>query len=237
MKASLVVLFVVTLGGVGGIALQQHSLAQLRSENLQLREKARAADRLRQENSELASLRDTHAELIRLREETRDLHRLRNEIRRLTEQATELPALRTENASLRSASSVRSDGNVQERSSAATALTLDQMKPLGTATPEATLQTFFWAVREADHATLLNCLTPDAQARISTRSGDQLDTDLQNLRTQLRSLRVAARKQVAADLIELGVEVFPDGADAPETVSLPFQRSDNEWRLDFAPLP
>ena len=92
-------------------------------------------------------------ELAQLRRESADLPRLRNEIRQLRRQVEELDRLQAENERLRSPAPAANE-----------ALPIANA---GLATPATAIQTFLWALRQADADRLLMCLELPAGLAVS----------------------------------------------------------------------
>jgi hypothetical protein len=119
--------------------------------------------KLRDDSTEhIAAAPDTRSseeEKSRLKEEARDLLKLRNEVRQLRNQAKDLPGLRAENERLQKAAhgSSPAQAPVPTPEGFTGRETLANM---GTATPGAAVQTYFWAMREQNVQSYLQTVSP-----------------------------------------------------------------------------
>lgn len=139
--------------GTGAVLWQQHSWSNLRhgQANRFLSEKAT--------NWEVGALQ---SEIITLREQTRDLPKLRNEVSQLRARRAELVAARAENARLLE---VKRTGAMLPREIPPGFIAKEQLQNAGYATPEAAVETFFWAMRESRLDLMLQSLSPNHRDR------------------------------------------------------------------------
>jgi len=156
--------------GVGTPLLLQHSrLARLDAELAALRAQAAEAETLRAENTRLSQIAVDAGELDNLRRDKAELLRLRGEVTRLREQAATVarpPATATQR--------VR-----RERTAPPSPLAgqpgyvpAEQFANAGLATPEAALQTFFWALENPVGGRLLKTLVlPEEVQQALAKSG------------------------------------------------------------------
>ena len=93
-----------------------------------------------------------------------ELLRLRNEVSQLTRRERELAGVQSENerlrtqvASARTNTATHLPANIFRKSAA---------RNMGRATPDATLETFLWAIRNRDLPVFLDCFTPEAATQI-----------------------------------------------------------------------
>lgn len=227
LKLTIVVLAVL---GLGGVLLRQKALSTVRAENQRLTTASEEAKRLASENATIARIRVENQELQVLRTEIRDLHKLRNEVRQLREQAKALPSVRTENERLRasvSRSATKSAPAVDSRPS----FTLDTLNFAGYATPEATLQTMFWAAKQGDFDAAMKCFSDEARKEILGESPEDARRGIEEMLKQYKGFRIAARKVISADEIQLGIQLNKEGDDTPAEETLPFKLVGGEWRL------
>lgn len=226
LKLTIVVLAAL---GIGGVLLRQNALSTVRAENQRLTTATEEVRRLASENASIARIRAENQELQTLRVEIRDLHKLRNEVRQLREQAKGLPSVRTENERLRatvSRSATKSAPAVDSRPS----FTLDTLTFAGYATPEATLQTMFWAARQGDLDAAMKCFSDEARKEIVGESPDDVRRGMEEMVKRFQGLRIAARRVISADEIQLGIQLS-QGNDTPEEETIPFKLVGGEWRL------
>jgi hypothetical protein len=140
---------------------QARRISQLQRENRMLRGEIQAGGQ--EANSKVANAQAAlDEELTRLRAEAREVHKLRNEMSQLRVERSESEKLRAENQRLKTAS-------ISDGSSAVQAVQQPEFFAkenwifAGHATPEATVQTFLWAMREGDLKTLQAGVTAEAQ--------------------------------------------------------------------------
>lgn len=137
---------------------QRKMVAQFRQQNESLVQAKEEATRLALENEALPKLRAASTG-GRTGDSSTDLLRLRNEVRQLRGQQPELDRLRAENGRL--AAEISSGiASSQKLSDMEGFVAKESWSNTGFDTPEATVQTFFWAIREGDLARMAECMTP-----------------------------------------------------------------------------
>ena len=226
MKSMHKILCTLLIAGVAaGVFLQNVTLAKARKANLELRDLNQEAQQLARENAEIERLRAEFQEIEKLRNETKEIHRLRNEVRRLREQKPEWDNLRAENQRLRTRA-----GPVSRPSSrapeSASLITNELLSDAGLGSPEATLRTFFWAMREGNLEKIRNCFSPDTPGELIPNGA---------MMPGFKGFRVVARQVVSADLLKLGIQISADGENSPSELTLPLKRVGSEWKVDLAP--
>src|SRR5437879_1729117 len=155
MKPSLKIISVALLAAAGcGALLQRSALSNVRQENDKLSGESDEVRRLARENAEIERLSAENQEIEKLRLETRDLHKLRNEVHQLRERKPELERLRAENQRLHAATQQRSPSSA---AAPASLVPKETLSDAGFGSPEATLQTFLWAVREGNLEKMRRC--------------------------------------------------------------------------------
>jgi len=226
MKSTTVrVICVLTLAGAAcGVFAQRHVLSRLRVVNGQLRQSGPEVQRLTAEHAEIDRLRAEVEEIEKLRHETRELHKLRNEVRQLREQKPEWDKLQAQNQKLRAGSEPA--GQPASRApDPASLLAKEVLSDAGFGSPEATLRTYFWAMREGNMEKMRSCFSPDISKEIISDGPG----------SAFKGFRVVAKKVLSSDDVKLGIQFFAEqGAPAVEFV-LPFKRVDGEWKLSMAP--
>lgn len=178
------------------ITWQRNTLAQLRRQNETLLQAKEEAARLAFENEDLPKLRasfngqagDVSTELLRLR----------NEVRQLRAQLPEWDRLRGENERL--AAEINSGITAPQKLSELEGFVAkESWSNAGFDTPEAALQTFFWAAREGDLARVAGCLPANDGQYLAalTQPGHEKERDemLNDLRqmTQGTGLRIVEK--------------------------------------------
>jgi hypothetical protein len=176
---------------------QRKTLAQLRQQNETLLQAKEEAARLALENEELPKLRAA-SNGSQTDAASTDLLRLRNQVRQFRAQQLELDRLRGENERL--ASEINSGITAPQKLSELEGFVAkESWSNAGFDTPEAALQTFFWAAREGDLACVAGCLpAKDGQYLAAlTQPGHEKERDemLNDLRqmTQGTGLRIVEK--------------------------------------------
>jgi hypothetical protein len=148
---------VLVAGLLAGIAWQRNTVTRLQKQNETLRPAQEEAVRLELENAELPKLRAMVAEQPQSVGVSPELLRLRNEVRQLRLQRSESDRLKMENE--RIATEIRSGiASQQKLSEMEGYLAKESWSNAGFDTPEAALQTYFWAMREGNIARFVECL-------------------------------------------------------------------------------
>jgi hypothetical protein len=133
---------------------QRSALASLRRQSRVLQSAQEEAGRLVLENRELSQLRAKTNTTGDSGGVSLELLRLRNEVGQLWAQRSEWEALKAANERL--AEDIRS-GNVQDFSKMEGFVAKEAWNDAGFGSPEAVLQTFFWAMREANIPRIAQC--------------------------------------------------------------------------------
>jgi hypothetical protein len=173
---------------------------------------------------------DQNAEIQSLAEATKDLPRLRNEVRQLRQQKPELERLKGENAQL--AAQVASGANRPKLAQMEGYVAKEKWTQAGFATPEATVQSFFWAVANKDVGALAECMAGDARKSMeqeiqrSIAKGKQFEEQFEPF-TKMQGFRIAEQKQLSDDKIELSVQAAAGGHAMPMRLQL----IDGQWKL------
>jgi hypothetical protein len=206
---------------VAVLVTERHQFTELSRQNEALQAQQRDALELQRENVTLRGNAIDVEEVSRLRLANQDLLKLRNEVGLLRKQKQDLDRLQLENQKL------AKDLN-EPKTNAGGATPGFQKSALfnaGHATPEKTLVTLLWAMREANLDALRNCFTPDLSAKFK----EQTDEDLINLCRQtmreLTSFEIIGRTNVTADEVLLGVKT------ATEESLVPMVRVGGLWKL------
>lgn len=217
-----------------GVAfLQRNTIATLRQEHETLLAAKAEADQLAAESGELASSTVSPANLEALRVAHGELLSLRNEAHQLRGQQKELDALRSENQRLAA----------QIRQGVAPAKSITEMEGFvakeswanaGLATPEAALQTFFWAMREGNVQQVLACMCPREQDQLMKElerapedERQKMVADL-SLLTRGKGYRITDRKENSEDQVTVGLQFVIHG----QITRLPLKRYGQEWRIE-----
>ena len=237
MKPRLKIICALLLAGaVAGTWVQRSALSKMRADNQLLREQSRETQRLAGENANLDRLREEIREVEQLRNETRELHKLRNEVRQLRERKSDLAKLRAQNQQLRARTN-RDGGPTSRAADARPLVTKELLADAGWSSPEAALETFFWAFRERNAQKIRACFSDEPDVTLREQTDEQVLAGDAPLMATFKGFQIVARKVVSADEIKLGFRVIQSTAQG-ESVSrdsldmaLPFKRVGNEWKI------
>ena len=162
-----------------------------------------------------------------------DLPKLRNEVRKLREERRELERLQAENERLAVALKMAPQTGAMYMLEAEGFVPKEKWVRAGFAMPEMTIHTFFWAVANKDVATLAECTTGKARKSMEQALQQSLDQGGKAFEEQfaplanMQGFRVAERKRLAEDKIELGIQAAPGGRVMPMRLQL----ENGEWKL------
>jgi hypothetical protein len=172
-----------------------------------------------------------------LREETRNLARLRNEVTQLRRQQAELAAARTENDELLKA---KETGPAIRRKTPSGFRSREQLQNAGYATPEAALETLFWAMREGNAEVAMQSLPPDhsqrlrferltAENKIEKRAEmeEQFRSEQLNTMKNFTDFAIAHREQPSPDAVVLHLR----SSITTNTMKFQLQRFGDEWKI------
>jgi hypothetical protein len=226
----------IALVGLLLIGLQHQQLGQLRDENVMLQQASAEADQLKAdlEKSTGNEAQDA-AEIDRLREENRDLLKLRNEVNQLRDTRVQFEKVSAENRRLLLVARSAPRPQTKDAAMKPILIRVDNLSNRGLNTPEDTLQTFYWALRDGNNQTLQRCLTPHFSGPA------QVDG--------IVSIEIVARRDVDATTVQLGIQIqeapIPEGYDSFRHVIIPARQAGpgrkfivtlilqgGEWRLD-----
>ncbi len=224
--------FVVIIATVGGAFWwESATVGKLRTQNEQLRASKEEADRLRLENRELQN--EEFAPASRMSSEERlELLRLRNEVRQLRAESPQLEKLGEENQRL---ADELTSGKITPRRLVNLEGTVarEDWRHAGFATPEAAIQTFFWAMASRNIEAVFQSVGPDTSAGFRSAMLEDPDEFREsflkdNPFARASGFRIVTRTNVNDDKLRLEVQLAADGM----TVLFPLRRVGNEWRVE-----
>src|SRR5260221_5890653 len=143
------------------VVLQLSAISKTREENRGLRQDRDESARLERENESIPELRNQIVEIAGLQSANGDLMKLRNEVQQLRSQAPLLANLRAENQRLTFEVNSMAEGKVPLLSEMEGYVAKGAWSNAGFASPEAAMQTFFWALREGQFDQIAGCFSPD----------------------------------------------------------------------------
>lgn len=221
----------VLAGLLAGTFLQQTSLSRLRAENQQLLDQSKEAQRLTRQNADVERLRQENAEAQRLRYDTAELHRLRNEVRQLRQRKPDLDAIQVENRRLRAAPGPATGSTAPAPD--APLVAREALGDAGLTSPEAAMQTFFWAIRERNAQRIRACFSDEGASKLRDQSDQEILEGAGHMMDTFKGFQIVARKAVSADEVKLGIRITAEGATPPQEMALGFKRVGNEWKLSM----
>ena len=207
---------VALVGMIVAITLRQQAIARLRQENRELAIAVQEVNRLRSENADFPRLQTAQAEVVELRRGLDDLPRLRNEVRQLKRQTGELAALRAENQRLQAPAT---------NSPVTPFIAADAMVDRGQASPESTVETFFWAVARGNAERALDCLYHEPGS--PPRTAEMAKGMLANFPANFPGFRVLSSQRTAPDHAIVSIQTVVGGETAP----MPLILVDGKWVL------
>ncbi len=229
MKRFTVILAVLSLLGTGGILWQRRGLSDLRANKPApgFQSLGAAVD-----SNQRAAL---ESEVVALKSETKDLARLRNEIGQLRTEQNEWANVRAENERLADA---KRTGAPVPREVPPGFISREQLRNAGYETPESTVETFFWAMREGNYEAVMQSfalgnreranfenLSPENRAKEASDFKQRIS---QRMMQQFNDFSVAGREDISADTVVLHVR----SSVSTNTLQHRLKRVGQEWKLD-----
>jgi hypothetical protein len=215
-RSTITVGFAVLCGAaLWGILAQGRQVSELRAEE-QRRESERQATN--------ASASETIS--VPTPEVPRELLQLRAEVARLSQRQREMGGAQKENEKLRLQLENRRTNSASLKATGAGYIRMSDAKWLGCNTPEDTLQSAFWAMRNHDLEKYLDALEPDVAAAIredeSRSAGDFFKG-----KVIPPLFRIKGEQQIEKGFVEVQVEISPD----IDPISFALRQVDGQWKL------
>jgi hypothetical protein len=241
MNAKRVMLSVLcATAGVGvavWLAVEYQGRLRLGEENKALRQQLDQIAGLVAENERLSNLvAQANSSQSLPDERLKELLRLRGEVGVLRQQSKELEALREKNRQARAA--LDSGHKPQDANVAGAAATADYWPRgswafAGYASPEAALQSFFWAANKGDVKTLQGGITDDIQKEVARdlegKSESEASAKAMEVVASLKSVRVLDREVQANDTVVF-TAAFED-ENGTQTNKARMTKIGNEWKF------
>jgi hypothetical protein len=219
----------VLAAAVGAAWVQKSSISKLREQNAEVRQQLEAAPK---NPSAMPSTADDE-EVQNLTEATRDLPKLRNEVRQLRQQKPELERLRNENVRL--AAQIASSTNRPKLAEMEGYVPKEKWTLAGFATPEATVQSFFWAIANQDISSVVQCMAPKMKQQFEREfAGKSIEEQQKALADgmaafgRMSGFRVAETQHVSENKVMIAIQAAAGG----HLMRLPLERVGNEWKLN-----
>jgi len=233
----------VVAGAATLFVMQRQAEGELRAQNQALRQQLEQSSQLAAENERLSNLVAQAAATQRLPDsQLSELLKLRGEVGRLRQQAKEVEALREAN---RQATAALAAG--QNTLGASTApepastdfWPRDSWQFLGYATPDAALQSQFYAARQGDLKTFMSYTTGEILERMQKdmegKSEAEMIAKLNREMQNLKSVRILNR-QTLPDGTVLLTASFDAGTRMQES-GLILKKVGNDWKIASKPSP
>jgi hypothetical protein len=154
-----------------------------------------------------------------------ELLRLRNEVSQLMERKKGLASLASENQALQARLAAKGTNNSGGLPPGY--LRTKEAQWAGTASPENTLQSFLWALRNRDQTNLVRLMTPESARRISDQMGDGAGRFFDDAPPGARLFQQETNPDGS---IEAQVEVIPGER---EGAKIRFRQINGEWKMDL----
>jgi len=215
------------MSGTGALLWQRHGLSQIRTRASEPNAFSSMAD---------DKTADTvlQQEIAALREQTKDLAKLRNEVSQRREVRSDLAAARSENARLLEA---KQTGALISREPPPGFVSRDNLTFAGYATPEATLQSLFWALRDGDMMAAMRSMPVDDEelvrlekmpAQERARIEEEFKSDAEvRLMKQFNDFAVVSREDISDDEVVLHIR----SSVATNTFPHALKRFGSEWKI------
>jgi hypothetical protein len=220
------------------VAWQHQQLGHLRAENAALGQASTEADRLKADLARSAGLeaQDTD-EIDRLREENHDLLKLRNEVNQLRDARATFEKVSAENQRLQEQVKSAAKTDAKQAPMRPIHIRMDSLYDRGLGTPETAVQTFLWAERSGNAEELSRCLTSERWSQIlhsvGERNGQNFVNNLQHNLDRIVSVEIVARRELNADTVQLGVQVYEREGAPPGKGVFTLHLRAGEWTLDI----
>lgn len=213
---------VILLVMIGGAVTLQSAIKDARSEQQSLQQSGADAGATQQKNDAAQPTAES-VEAAKLREANKELPKLRNEVRQLRRQAEALAKLQAENEKLKNAPvpGARQYPPDYIRRAA--------LVDAGLATPEATMQTFLWAMTRGNLERMKSCLASNRLADLPQMSAEQFQKQAEEAAKVMPGFRIVERTDMSPYVVRLKVEMMPGMEDAEREGVL--ERVGNEWKI------
>jgi len=219
--------------GVLGLVAQGRQLSALREDYQRLAVSSQTVE---------ANAIDSNATDSPASEVPRELLQLRAEVARLSQQQRELSGARQENEKLRLQLEERRTNSAAAGKRSGAFIRTSQAKWLGYNTPEDTLQSLFWSVKNHNLEKFLEAATSEAseEFRKQISLSDNPATAAEEFFKSEQSppgFQVIGREQISDDTIGLQIQfLLPDGnveprAPVDSSQLLQFKRIAGQWKL------
>jgi hypothetical protein len=206
------------------VGLQHKQLGELRAENVTLTQASVEANQLKADlgKSTGDEARDAE-EIARLREENHDLLKLRNEVNQLRDARVQFEKVSAENQRLQATARNAPKPASKETVIQPILVLVANLSNQGWGTPEATVQTLYWAERQGNQEMLSRCILPE-QLR------DGLAPRLYLHFLDVVSIEIVARRDIDPTTVHLGILVH-SSRDSDRKIAVELKLKDGNWQV------
>lgn len=236
-SSSRIAMGTLAIAAIAAVGLYQAAeLPELRAQNQQLQQKVNEAKSSTTANASSVEPKDDQ-DRSQLLAATRDLHKVRSEFAQLRSRPSQLGKLRSENERLKKmAESVARTGDLNQLPGF---VAKETWADAGFTSPEATVKTYFWAMRQGNLEKMVASMVPEVGARFG-RTAEAERKEMAQFLGALRGYRVVGSAAHNADQVELeiglGLGVLNDsGIPEDKTFKMPLQRINGEWKISGEP--
>ena len=219
MKKLLPLLAIVLLGA---IVLQQRTVHRLRAEQASLN--TAPAGKSPSGLEERTNQSDVADEIARLKQENLELLQLRNEVRQLRDRQAGFANVRAENQRLRAALAGGPRPGLIKAEAFANA---------GFSSPEATIQTAFWALQSGNEAAYRQCMESSRERKFRPGEFGRLSTNY-----AVSGFKIETSQVIAPDEIGLAVRCYHDREGFVDSVGqegpVILKKVGEEWKMEKA---
>jgi len=247
MNAKKLILWVIGAMVVAGAAtlflMQRQAEGELRAQNQALRQQLDQWSQLSADNERLSNLVAQAKSRPGLsQDQLSELLKLRGEVGRLRQQAKEVEVLREANrqaAAALAASQKPSAASTAPEPASADFWPRDSWQFLGYATPDAALQSQFYAARQGDMKTFMAYTTGEIlekmQKDLEGKSGAEMLEKMNREMKNLKSVRILKRQTLPDGTVSL-TAAFEEAERTHES-SLILKQVGNDWKIAGAGRP
>jgi hypothetical protein len=229
--SSLVAIVLAWTAGI--VAWQRFQDRQLQDERGQILAAQAQAARLAEQVGNPDKLRAQAAEADQLKAANKDLPSLRNQVRPLREANAEVEKLRasTQRLALQLQSPILVPKRLTEMEGF---VAKEDWVPGGFNTPEAAVQSFFWAMREGDLGALETCLVPSERESLARQAANpaglrKVMDEMRVRAARMKGFRIEGRTEEGDAKVVLSLQVAAGG----DLMKIPLERIGREWKIQF----
>jgi hypothetical protein len=216
-------------GTAGAVLWQRGEVLALQEEHAQLLTLQNEAASLTAQTQALEQARQLLPEVEKLKAANRDLPALRNQVRQWREVGSEMAKLRADIPRLEAAlkAPVTAPKSITEMEGFVARESWTHGK---FDTPEAALQSLFWAMGERNFDVFLTCLTPEEKEGMERQriaSGGDPAKLMEDGPAKFKGYRIVSKQDTGDGKVVLSVQVAAGG----ESLKVPLQRVGQEWKF------